>query len=319
MSIPGAPNPADGLKEVANELKEKFDEAGMDKVDDFVDKLEEIKKSAAGKPKEVIDKVKGAFEELTSSFQKALDDPSSLAPPAVACVASTVGNAIVTKLKELMANVQQQIQTLMDLAPQIIGPMQNVGKVLESALTSLGETLTKLAKLPAEVGKMAADISDPKDIAEIEVAPMKKSLSTDGMNGPLDSIGGLKDGLQTVVELAKNAFKALMEFVTDLPNKLKNVFELPFPVCCVSVGDAVPALNDMLTMVGKLNDLPTKELTDLMDNVADKICNMDLDAVKAPVKKFAELAGPSVDKLEKTVQGAKMASNPAGAFGGFGK
>lgn len=317
-------NPADGLKEVAKELKEKFDEAGMGSVDEFVDKLEDIKAKAKDGPKEILDKIEGAFKGLKDKMQECIDNPSSLAPEGggMAACASWYGNSVAGKLKDMADQSNQQVENLKKLAEQIMAPMKQLGDVLENAMKELEGSLNKLAKLPKEVGKLAAEIDSPDDIAKIDVAPMKKCLDVSGIQSPLDSIKKLKDVLSSIVDVAKRGFQELADFVGSCPDMVQKAFDVPVPFCFLTsmlLSQAPPAMKSIMDMVEEAKKVDTQSLMDLLDKVADSVVNMDIDAVTTPVNKFAESAKDPINKLETTVSGAKAAGGMGAAAGAVGK
>jgi archaellum component FlaC len=315
------PNPADGLKEVAKELQEKFEEAGMGAVDAFVDTLDEIKDKAADGPKKIMDATKNQFEAFKKKVEDLANDPSSLAPTggAVALMAKWYCNAVAQKLGALKDMIEDLVKQLVDMASKIAEPMGNVGTVIGAAMASLEKTLKKLSKLPAEVGKMAKEIDSPDDIAKIDVAPMKACLNVSGFESPLNDIKGLNDGIAKAISLVKDGLAALEDFIKNAADHIRNAFNVPFPCCCCTgsaLAQAPQAFTDMMDMVEKLKGVQLGDLSSLLQKTADAIGGIDVAVIKIPVNKFAESAAPSLDKLEKTVQGAKLASNPAGAIGG---
>jgi hypothetical protein len=315
------PNPADGLKEVAKELKEKFDEAGMGAVDEFVDTLDEIKEKAASGPGDMMDAVKAKMNEFMKTIEEIIKDPSSLVPSAgpAAMLANWYANSVATKLQALKKMVEDFIQMLVDVAGKVLDPMKNVGTVISEAMKTLEGTLKKLAKLPAEVGKMAAEIDSPDDIAKIDVAPMKSCLNVAGFETPLGNVKGLQGGISDAVLLVQNLVDSLMEFLDNAATHIKDAFSVPFPCCCCTSAahaNAPKGFTDMMANVDKLKAVDLTPLKTLMSKTGKAVGDIDVEVIKIPVSKFAASAGESLDKLEKTVAGAKLASNPAGAVGG---
>jgi hypothetical protein len=294
----------------------------MGSVDEFIDSLDDIKEKAAAGPGAIMDEVKGKFDEFKGKVQNAIDNPSSLVPSggAMAAAATWYGNAVAGKLKALMSLIEDLIKQLMDMASAVAEPMKNVGEVIGKAMATLEKSLKKLSKLPAEVGKMAAEIDSPDDIAKIDVEPMKACLKVDGIESPLNDMGGLKGGIEKAIEMVKDGMKALMEFCQNAGDHIKDAFAVPFPCCCctsIAMSNAPQAFTEMMGLVDKLKDVKLGALQDLLGKTGKAVGNIDVAAIKLPVSRFAESAGDSVGKLEKTVQGAKLASNPAGALGGF--
>jgi hypothetical protein len=67
-----------------------------------------------------------------------------------------------------------------------------------------------------------------------------------------------------------------------------------------------PMVN-MMQQVDTLRGFDLKPLESMLKEMGDKVGNINVDAVKEPVNKFAGMAGEQVDALDKLVQGAKMA------------
>lgn len=311
-------NPADGLKQVAKELQEKFDEAGMKKVDEFVDTLEGIKEKAEAGPGAIMDEVQKKFNDFKGNLEKAINDPSSLVPSGgpAAMLATWYGNSVAGKLGALKDEVDKLIEQILSLGKQIAEPMKKLGEVLGSAMKELEKTLKKLSKLPAEVGKMAKEIDSPDDIAKIEVGPMKDCLKVDGIDAPLKSLGSLAD-FDGIIAMVKDGLQTIMDFAQSSAEQIKAAFSVPYPCCCcttVALSNAPPAFNDMMGMVENLKKLDLSPLIDMLTNTAQTMSGIDVALIKAPVDKFAASAGASVDKLEKTVAAAKLSSDPAGAM-----
>merc|ERR1712187_257657 len=162
------------------------------------------------------------------------------------------------------------------------------------AMKSLEGSLTKLSKLPAEVGKMAATIDSPDDIAKIDVGPMKKALDVSGIKSPLDSIAALREILSTIVSVAKDGFAKLQDFISSCPDMVTKAFEVSPPLCFMTsmiMSQAPAPMKMILEKVETVKNVDMQPLMDVLDKTADSICNMDLEKVTAPVNKFAESAG----------------------------
>jgi uncharacterized phage infection (PIP) family protein YhgE len=317
-------DPSKQLKEVAGELQEKFKECGMDSVDQVLVKLEDIKTSAAGGPQKILDAVQQCFEEFKSKIDAAMNDPSSLAPSGgMAACASWYGNSVVGKLKTMSEDSLAQLDGLKKMGKDVTTPMKTLADTLEKAMTALASTLTKLSKLPAEVGTMASTIDSPDDIAKIDVDSMKKCLDISGIGGPLDSIGGLKGVLGGLVDTIKEGITKLKEFIESAPDTVREAFQVPPPLCFATsmlLSQPPQPMTDMLAGIDKLKNLDLQPLVDSIESIGGTLSNLDVASIKGPVEKFAASASDPIEKLDKAVKGAKMASNPAGAIGGtFGK
>lgn len=311
MAMPGMPAPADTLKEVSKELQEKFDEAGMGSVESFVDKIEEIKEKAAAGPGDAMDAVKGKFDEFKGKMEEIISNPSALAPAGLAPVAVWYGNAVAAKLIAFKEEVEGILKSLLQTAADIMDPMKSLGDTLGTVMAELEKTLKKLAKLPKEVGKMAAEIDSPDDIAKIDVDSMKACLDVSGIDSPLGNLGGLGATLGGAIEKVKQGITLIEEFIQNAADNLKLCFQVPAPLCFVTpcaMQNAPQPLQDLLACVDNLKTVDLSSLVGMLSNTMDTLGQMDVEKVKTPVNAFATAAAEPVGKLEKAVQGAKLAS-----------
>eukprot|EP00929_Paragymnodinium_shiwhaense_P021157 TRINITY_DN1386_c0_g1_i2.p2 TRINITY_DN1386_c0_g1~~TRINITY_DN1386_c0_g1_i2.p2 ORF type:complete len:327 (-),score=137.68 TRINITY_DN1386_c0_g1_i2:139-1119(-) len=314
------PNPADTLKEVSKELKEKFDEAGMGSVETFMDTIDDIKDKAAAGPGDALNAVQGKFDEFKGKLEEIIAKPSSLAPANMAMIAEWYGSAVAAKLVEFKATVEEMIKSILALAEQIMSPMKTLGETLGSAMAALEKTLKKLAKLPSEVGKMAAEIDSPDDIAKIDVDSMKACLDVSGIDTPLKSMGDIGGTLDSAIKLVKEGLAAVEEFISGAGEQIKGCFQVPAPLCFVTpcaMQAAPQPLKDMLDMVDNLKKVDLSSLVNMLTKTMDTLSGLDIAMVKKPVDAFSKSAGGSIDKLEKAVMAAKLSSDPAGAIGGM--
>jgi len=320
MNLPGG-NPADAIKEIAKEVQEKFDEAGMGKVEEFTDKIDDILDKIKSGPKEKLDAAKAKFGEFKAELEKTLADPSSLAPGGgMAACASFYGNSVAGKLGSLKTESESLIESINTIAKGMEGPLKSLGDTLTSAMDKLEGSLKALAKLPKLVAKEIAGKDSPDDIGKIDTSGMKKALNCGDVDGPLNSITGLKDVLGDAVEAVKKGIKALSEFIEKAPDMVKSAFDVPAPLCflqSVLLSQAPKAMTDMLAMVEKLNQINLQPIVDMLENATSTIGGLDVNQVKTPMNKFLESAGGLVDKLDNTVKGAKLAGSKPKMPGGM--
>eukprot|EP00929_Paragymnodinium_shiwhaense_P021156 TRINITY_DN1386_c0_g1_i1.p1 TRINITY_DN1386_c0_g1~~TRINITY_DN1386_c0_g1_i1.p1 ORF type:complete len:327 (-),score=141.32 TRINITY_DN1386_c0_g1_i1:144-1124(-) len=314
------PNPADTLKEVSKELKEKFDEAGMGSVETFMDTIDDIKDKAAAGPGAALDAVQAKFDEFKGKIGEAIEKPSSLAPANMALIAEWYGSAVAAKLAEFKATVEEMINSLVALAKEITSPMKTLGETLANAMAALEKTLKKLAKLPAEVGKMAAEIDSPDDIAKIDVDSMKACLDVSGIDAPLKSMGDVGGTLGSAIDKVKEGLKAIEDFISNAGDQIKACFQVPPPLCFATscaMQAAPQPLKDMLDMVDNLKKVDLSSLVNMLTKTMETLSTLDIAMVKTPVDAFSKSAGSPIDKLDKAVTAAKLSSDPAGAIGGM--
>merc|ERR1712216_866269 len=103
------------------------------------------------------------------------------------------------------------------------------------------------------------------------------------------------------------------------PDMVRKAFDVPPPLCFLSsvlMSQAPQAMTDLLAMVDKLKEVKLDGIIKMLEDVTSTIGNLDVAQVKTPMSKFLESAGDLVDRLDKTVQSAKLMSNPGGAVAG---
>lgn len=314
MALPGA-NPADALKQISKEIQEKFDEAGMGEVEDFVDKLDDLVDKIKKGPAELVKSAEKQFAELKDKLEKVAADPGSAAPSggALAMCAAQYGQAVATKLGKVASNASDVGADMAKLAENVTTPLKSVGDTLDAALQKMEDSVKSLAKLPQLVSKEIQGKDSPDDVGKINTGPMKKALSGGDLDGPLNAIMGLAGELSGVVDIIGKAVSVLEEFVGTASSQIKGAFDPPFPLCCLS-GMQPEALKDLLSMIEKLGQIDLTPVIETLRNASEKIGGIKVDMIKKPVNTFLESAKDLVDKLDKTVQAAKLSSG-----GGLGK
>mmetsp|Transcript_100404 Transcript_100404/g.193810 ORF Transcript_100404/g.193810 Transcript_100404/m.193810 type:complete len:326 (-) Transcript_100404:436-1413(-) len=307
-------SPADAVRKIANELKQKAADAGMGKVETFVTKLEEITEMAKKGPDQILKAMMGAFE----SFKKVLDDamanPASLAPGGGAMVscATWYGSAVVNKLKSFADEVTKLFEMLKDLAGNVTKPMGDLKDGMESAMSGLENSANKLAKLPTMLTQMAGTLQSPDDVSKIDTDSMKKATDLRGIDGPLSKLNDLKGTLLGdggPISALKRCVQSLEDFITSAPNKIKSAFQVPTPLCflhSVLMSQAPPMMTKLLDNLELLKRVDLSSLVAMLTNVGDALGGMDIDMVKKPLITFADSAKGQIEDLDKVVQGAKL-------------
>jgi len=315
-------DPAKVVKEVAEKLEQNVKESGLDVCEQFVDALEDVKEAAKNGPGDIMDKVKGEMEKFKKGLEDAMNDPSSLMPAGgFAACASWYGAAIVAKLKDLMAVVDKLVETIVNLAKEMAGPLKDVGATMTSAMEGINKTVKGLTSIPKEVRKVADKIEGPDDLKDLDTDAMKKALDTSGIEGPLGSLETLKTSLGPTIKSVNAGVGSLNDFIGSAPDKIKDAFAVPAPLTCLTpcaMSQAPAPMTQMLEKVESLKALDLSPLVKMLKGLADNLSDMDVSKVKEPVNKFAEMAGEQIDTLDKTVKAAKMGgavSNLKGKFG----
>lgn len=263
-----------------------------------------------------MDKVKEAMEGFKKGIEDAMNDPASLMPSGgFAACASWYGAAIVAKLKELMEVVNKLVDTIVNVAKEMAGPLKDVGTTMTSAMEGINKTVKGLTSIPKEVRKVADKIKGPDDLKDLDTDAMKKALDTKGVEGPLESLDKLKSSLGPAMKSVKEGVESLNDFIRDAPDRIKDAFSVPAPFTCLTpcAMSAAPApMTQMLEKIEALKAFDLSPLVKMLKGLAENLGDMDVSKVKEPVNKFAEMAGEQIDKLDKTVKAAKMGGAASG-------
>mmetsp|Transcript_125186 Transcript_125186/g.389708 ORF Transcript_125186/g.389708 Transcript_125186/m.389708 type:complete len:326 (-) Transcript_125186:87-1064(-) len=310
-------DPAAAVKAIAEKMKQDVAESGMDAAEAFVDKLEDLKERARSGPCDIMDKVK----EIMSSFKQKLDDalanPASLAPGGggLAACASWYGNAVVDKLKSLAAEFQELFDIMKAAAKEMAGPFKEMGNTMGEAMAGINGTVKGLMSLPKEVMALGDTVKGADDLKDVDTGGMKTALDTSGMEGPLDSLGGLKDKMGPVVTNMKGGIEKVNEFVGSAPNTIKNAFAMPTPLCFLTscaMDQAPQIMTELLEKVKALAEFDFQSILDMLEGLRENVGNLDVSKVREPVSKFAEMARGNIENLDKAVSAAKMSGGLPG-------
>jgi len=324
-----AGDPAAALKEISAEVQEKFDEAGMGKVEEFMDQMDDVMAKARDGPGMILKAAQEQVDGIQKKLEAALADPSSLVPSGggvAACAAGYYGGEVAKKLRAVSDDTSGLVAVMTKMAEDVQKPMKDLAEGLEKALSQLEGSVKGLAKLPKLIQQEMQGKDSPDDIAKIDTAPMKKALDGGDMDGPLSAIGGMKDILEGAIAVLRSGAEALQGFLESAPGAVRHAFDLPAPLCAlqsVLMSQAPQLMTDLLGMLDKLQGVSLQPVMDAMNGTMDKVANLDMEQIKAPVNKFMESAKDLVEKLDKTVSGAKLATGGGmpslGGMGGFGK
>lgn len=319
MQVPGA-DPAAAIKTIQKEMQEAFDEAGMGSVKDFTDMVDNLMKTVKAGPKAVVDGAKDQFDQFKIQLENAAQDPASLAGggPTAMC-ASYYAQSVTSKLKGVGDDVTGMVSGLSTMASDSAVPLKTIADTMEGAMEKIESAIAGLAKLPQLVASEFDGKDDPADIAKVDTSKLKKALDGGDVGEPLDAIKGIGSLIQDAVDIIEKGVVMLTEFLDTAPDKVKDAFSMPQPLCFFSV--TPKPMTDLLDTLNELASINFSSITDALRKAAESVGSIDADALKKPLAAFKEKAGGLVDKLDNTVQGAKLASGGgAGAMmGAIGK
>mmetsp|Transcript_78800 Transcript_78800/g.189097 ORF Transcript_78800/g.189097 Transcript_78800/m.189097 type:complete len:319 (-) Transcript_78800:63-1019(-) len=310
-----SPDPAAALKEISKEVQDKFNEAGMGKVEEFVDLMEDVQTKAKEGPGGLLKAVQEQVDALLKSIDAAIADPSSVAGGG-GCMVSWYGGEVAEKLKGFSGETKDLLEDMKKMASKVQGPMKDLSEAMEKAVTQLEGCLKSLAKLPKLINQEIQGLDSPDDIAKIDTAPMKKALNGGDLDEPLAALGGIKSIVDTAVNAVKSGAEKLEDFLQSAPDTAKRCFDLPAPLCAfqsVLCAQAPELLTELLGMLKKLQSVSLKPILSSLTSTQSTISGLKPSQIKDPVGKFLESAKDLVDRLDKTVAGAKL----AGGVGSF--
>eukprot|EP00429_Kryptoperidinium_foliaceum_P042713 CAMPEP_0176115130 /NCGR_PEP_ID=MMETSP0120_2-20121206/57817_1 /TAXON_ID=160619 /ORGANISM="Kryptoperidinium foliaceum, Strain CCMP 1326" /LENGTH=339 /DNA_ID=CAMNT_0017449367 /DNA_START=63 /DNA_END=1082 /DNA_ORIENTATION=- len=305
-----AQDPAAAMKEISEQVQAKFDEAGMGKVEEFMDQMHDVMAKAKDGPGVLLESAQSQVEEIQKKLEAALADPSSVAGGA-GCVASWYGGEVAKKLQSFSDETKGLVSTVQKMAADVKKPMKELAEGLQKSVQQLEGSAKSLAKLPKLIQQELEGKDSPDDIAQINTEPMKKALAVGDLDGPLSAIGGMKGLLDGAIAMLRNGVAALEEFLQTAPATVRSAFDLPAPLCAlqsVLMSQVPQLLTDLLGMLEKLQGVSLQPLMDALTGTQGKVAGLDVAMIKTPVNAFMEPAKDLVDKLDKTVSGAKLAS-----------
>lgn len=317
-------DPAEQLKKISEEIQAKFDEAGMGKVEEFMDKMDGMMEQVKDGPGPLMKAVQDKAGELRDKIDKALADPSSLSPGGggLAACASWYGGAVSTKLGAFGDEAAGVVDALTKLKADVEKPLKELADKLKDAMGKLEKGLKALAKLPKLVNSELQGKSSPEDIGKINTGPMKQALEAGDLDAPLGVLAGLKSLLESAIGVLKKGAQFLEDFLSAAPDTVKAAFDVPQPLCMLQsilLSQAPAIMTDLLGLIDKLKGASLQPLVGALDSSQETIANLDVNAVKEPVNKFTASAKDLVDKLDKTVKMAGAAGAASGAMGKLGK
>jgi len=320
------PDPAAAVKQLATEIKEKFDEAGMGAVEEFMDQMDDIVDKAKEGSGAVIKAAREQVEGIQKKIEEALADPKSLVPGGglAACAASCYTKSVQTKLRAFGDDSSALVETLTKLAGDVQKPLKDLAEGLERAMSQLEGSVKALAKLPKLIARELEGKDSPDDIGKIDTAPMKKALAKSDLDGPLGALGGMKDMVGSAIEALKAGVEALEGFLTSAPDTVRRAFDMPGPLSLIQgvlMSKAPQLMTDLLAMVETLKGFSLKPVLVGLSSTQGSLGGLSAaqDTLKNPVEKFTDSAAGLVDQLDATVTAARMAGGAAGVMGAVAK
>lgn len=297
------------MKQISQEIQDKFDESGMHAVESLVDSLEELLEQLKSGPVGLVKKAEQQVDEFKGSVAQIVEDPSAVASGAglAAACATSYAKSVAKGLGVVASESDAFAARMSALAGDVAEPLGQVSRTLEKALSEMESSVKALAKLPKLIEKEIAGKDSPEDVAKVDTAPMKSALAGGDVEQPLAEIAGLVETLKGVVDVVNSGVGALQDFVGTEPGHIQAAFQPPFPLCCLS--SAVPAaLTELLAKIEQLSKIDLDPIVEALRNASGQIGSIDVEAIKTPMATFKGSATDLVDKLDKTVVAAKLSS-----------
>jgi len=310
---------AEELKKIIGEIREKFDEAGMQVVDALVDTLDEIKSREGDTPEKVLAEMHELFTSFKQKLAEIEADPSCLEPKGIAACTSYYEGRVLDKLKEINNESHDLTESLKGLVSQVEDPMKQFAKTLQQAIEQMEETIKKIVKLPKELDSLSRTVNGSKHMAGVEKGSLRKTLDATGSCPLLDRLRGLKEPLKEAEAKIKHGCQALEEFIMKAPDSIRAAFNLPQPLCFLQslvIPQAPQAMTELLQIVDKMSKLDMEAMRIFMEKINSMIDKLEPETVSRPIQKFRVSAASHVDKLETLVSGARAEGSAPSKTGG---
>lgn len=312
-------DPAIVMKAVADELEKAVKESGLDSCEAFVDKLEEVKETTKAGPGEIMEKVKVIVAEFKQTLEAVIDDPSSLTSGGglMAACATWYGTEVAKNLKALADESAELSDTIAQVAKDAGAPLKELGATMNDSVTGINKTIKGMTALPNEVSALADKVTGPQDLKDVDVAKMKECLDMSALTVPLDSLVALKDEIGPLIKSVKGGTEKIYAFVLSAPGQIESAFNVPTPFCFLTScakSQAPPAMKSLLEKVEALKAFDLDPVIQALQNAEASFQDLDVKKVSEPLEKFKAMAQEPIDKLDKCVSAAKMASGAGGVI-----
>jgi len=296
-------NPTDIVKKVADELKESADESGIGNIDKFLDELNNINEKAKNGPGDALDKAMACLDNLKDSMKNAMDNPA----PGDAICAMWYQEAIKSKLKALSDETENIAQSVKSQSTEIGLAFRDLSGTLTQATDGLATTTKNLTSLPNEVTAISESVSDAGDIVKIDTAHLEQACDISGIDKPLDEIASLKKKLgPTLADPVNESLENLAIFIFSAPDKIKEAFQIPKPLCCIqAVVPSPQPMQDILDKIELLSAINVTPVTEIITKTQDSLEGADVEVVKRSIASFSVKAKAKIDDLSKAIDTAK--------------
>merc|ERR1712150_92483 len=182
------------------------------------------------------------------------------------------------------------------------------GETLHKAMEQMEDSIKKVVKLPKEFDALSGNVTGAKDVAQIDVRNLRRSLDSAGSCEFLDGLHGLKEPLKEAADKIKHGCAEIEEFVMNAPDSIKAAFDLPQPLCFLQsmvVPQAPPVMMQLLEIVDKMSKLDMDAMHALMEKIHDVMSTLEPESVSNKVQTFRASTFSHMDKLDELVDGAK--------------
>mmetsp|Transcript_120458 Transcript_120458/g.225157 ORF Transcript_120458/g.225157 Transcript_120458/m.225157 type:complete len:314 (+) Transcript_120458:57-998(+) len=307
------PDPAAAIDQICKEVKEKFGQAGIDKVKEGMKSASDAVDKLKSGPAELLASVEKQVSQMKGKIHEMTEDPSQISPKRRRLDISGCGtrycNAVATKLDEVGKDSGRVARKMTESGKDLTASVKEASEKLRISLSVMDKSFKAMAVLPTVILKEVQGKSKPDDIAKINTGPMKKILAAGNMAGPLQEAGGMSNLFGEAAATAAGAVATFDSFIRTFPEKIEGSFSPGFPYCCMTA--ALPQqAQDILKMTDELKKIDLRSMVKSLEGASAKVSD-----AKKTADTFQQSVKGLVDKLDTTVNGAKMASGGASSMG----
>jgi len=307
-------NAAAPVRKISQKFQQKYNDAGMPKVTEFVGELGGVKLLVIDGAASILIEVKRILDEAVSDMKESARHRRSLVPDG-ANYEEWQKDEVVRKLTDLSKDFEKLSGSL----DTVISPVRKIGEAIETESASLEQIVKRLSSITAKLSKISEVIKSSKDIAKIDVAGLSKILTTEskGIVEPLRSLASIHGGLARESEAVNQCVQTLLEFRSRTMGAIKEAFIVPSAyfwlriACCAREPADIeaPAQSVLLRKVGALNRLPLEGIKADLAKVHDFISSIDAPSIIQPVETYAVSTQGVVKELDALVMKERTAGN----------
>mmetsp|Transcript_50413 Transcript_50413/g.141056 ORF Transcript_50413/g.141056 Transcript_50413/m.141056 type:complete len:357 (+) Transcript_50413:31-1101(+) len=294
------------FRQVAQEVQDEYDRSGVASACSIAEALDGTVKNLRLARHEAVDLQTAALIEFRSVLQTSREEPetSFTSGSAGALNLCNYGKAVALKIGGIIAEVDDIIHCSSELGYLVVGSMASLEDEVVQDVETLQQTLCKLARLPREVAKIAAEIRDADDIAVLDVSTLRGYTDIKNSPAAVDRLMGAKDTLSRALTQVSSLAAKTDDFLERMPDMLRDVFEVPC-LCCLSQR-ATAIMSTLRASADKLSTVLLHPLVAVIQSAVDMLALVDARKLSEPMVAFNVVASRLLDKLDKLIEYAKL-------------